>query len=80
MKIRILVASVIVVGALSAGYWWWQRPARLGETGTMLLREIANESRDKDFDGSLREALRIALLQSPSLNWVSGRAALQAGD
>jgi eukaryotic-like serine/threonine-protein kinase len=71
MKIRILMASVIVVGALCAGYWWWQRPARLGETGTMLLCEIANESGDKNFDGSLREALRIALLQSPYLNLVS---------
>jgi eukaryotic-like serine/threonine-protein kinase len=71
MKIRILMASVIVVGALCAGCWWWQRPARLGETGTMLLCEIANESGDKNFDGSLREALRIALLQSPYLNLVS---------
>jgi eukaryotic-like serine/threonine-protein kinase len=71
MKIRILMASVIVVGALCAGYWWWQRPARLGETGTILLCEIANESGDKNFDGSLREALRIALLQSPYLNLVS---------
>jgi eukaryotic-like serine/threonine-protein kinase len=71
MKIKILMASVIVVGALCAGYWWWQRPARLGETSTMLLCEIANESGDKNFDGSLREALRIALLQSPYLNLVS---------
>jgi hypothetical protein len=69
MKIRILMASVIVVGALCAG--WWQRPARLGATGTMLLCEIANESGDKNFDGSLREALRIASLQSPYLNLVS---------
>jgi eukaryotic-like serine/threonine-protein kinase len=71
MKIRILMAAVIVAGALCAGYWWWQRPTRLGETDLLLLGEIANESGEKNFDGSLREALRVALLQSPYLNLVS---------
>ena len=71
MKIRILLAVTIVAGALCAGYWWWQRPARLGETELLLLGDIANESGEKNFDGSLREALRVALLQSPHLNLVS---------
>ena len=71
MKIRILLAATIVAGALCAGYWSWQRPARLGETDLLLLGDIANESGEKNFDGSLREALRVALLQSPHLNLVS---------
>jgi tetratricopeptide (TPR) repeat protein len=68
MKIRILLTATIVAGALCAGYWWWQRPTRLGATDSLLLCDIANESGERDFDGSLREALRIALLQSPHLN------------
>ena len=36
-----------------------------------MLGDIANESGEKNFDGSLREALRVALLQSPHLNLVS---------
>src|SRR5437899_311361 len=71
MKIRILMAATIVAGALCAGYWWWQRPAKLGETENLLLGDIGNESGESNFDGSLREALRIALAQSPYLNLVS---------
>ena len=71
MKIRILMAATIVAGALCAGYWWWQRPTKLGETENLLLGDIENESGESNFDGSLREALRIALAQSPYLNLVS---------
>jgi len=65
------MAAMIVAGALCAGYWWWQRPTGLRETDLLLLGDIANESGEKNFDGSLREALRVALLQSPHLNLVS---------
>src|SRR5260370_30655837 len=71
MKIRILMAAMIVAGALCAGYWWWQRPTALGEADVLLLGDIANDSGEPNFDGSLREALRVALLQSPHLNLVS---------
>jgi predicted Zn-dependent protease len=71
MKIRILMAAMIVAGALCAGYWWWQRPTALGEADLLLLGDIANGSGEPNFDGSLREALRVALLQSPHLNLVS---------
>jgi tetratricopeptide (TPR) repeat protein len=71
MKIRILLAATIVAGALCAGYWWWQRPASLGEADLLLLGDIANDTGENDFDGTLREALRVALLQSPYLNLVS---------
>jgi len=71
MKIRILLEATSVAGALFAGSWWWQRPASLGETDLLVLGEIAHESGEKNFDGALREALRVALLQSPHLNLVS---------
>src|ERR1700739_1807832 len=71
MKTRILLAATIVAGTLCTGYWWWQRPASLGEADLLLLGDIANDSGDNNFDGTLREALRVALLQSPYLNLVS---------
>jgi len=71
MKTRILLAATIVAGALCAGYWWWQRPTSLGEADLLLLGDIANATGENNFDGTLREALRVALLQSPYLNLVS---------
>lgn len=70
MKTRILLATGILV-ALAVVYFWWKKPAPLGPTDTVLLGEIANQSGDTDFDGTLREALRVALQQSPYLNLVS---------
>ena len=71
MKTRILLAATIVAGALCAGYWWRERPTSLGEADLLLLGDIANDSGENNFDGTLREALRVALLQSPCLNLVS---------
>src|SRR5579863_2988786 len=71
MKTRIILAATIVAGALCAGYWWSQRPTSLGEADLLLLGGIANDTGETDFDGTPREALRVALLQSPYLNLVS---------
>jgi len=71
MKTRILLAATIIAGGMCAGYWWWQRPTSLGEADLLLLGDIANDSGESNFDGTLREALRVALLQSPYLNLVS---------
>jgi len=81
MKIRILQGTVIVAGVLCAAGWWWQKPGRLRETDLLFVGEVANETGQQDFDGSLREALRVALLQSPYLNLLSDekiRAAMRA--
>jgi len=80
MKIRIGLAALFVFALLYAGYWWWQKPAPLNDTDSLLLGEIVNQSGEKDFDGSLEEALSVALEQSPRLNLVSDekvRAALR---
>ncbi len=71
MKIRIAALAAIVVGLLCATYWWWQRPVKLGGSELLFVGELANQSGDKDFEGSLREALRAGLLQSPYLNLLS---------
>jgi tetratricopeptide (TPR) repeat protein len=80
MKIRIGLAALFVFALLYAGYWWWQKPAPLNDTDSLLLGEIVNQSGEKDFDGSLEQALSVALEQSPRLNLVSDekvRAALR---
>jgi tetratricopeptide (TPR) repeat protein len=71
MKIRILVGTFILLGLCGAAYLRWKKPLPLAETDFLLLGEIANRSGEPDFDESLREALRVALLQSPFLNLVS---------
>lgn len=63
--------AAVVAGALCVGGWYWQRPTKLGETDLLLVGEIGNKSGEANFDGALREALRISLLQSPHLNLVS---------
>jgi eukaryotic-like serine/threonine-protein kinase len=71
MKIKIGLAALLVLALLFAGYWWWQKPAPLNESDTLLLGEIANQTDEKDFDGSLETASRVALEQSPLLNLIS---------
>jgi len=80
MKTRILAVSALLVCLLCAGYWWLHKPAKLNESDTLLVGDFTNQSGEKEFDGSLREALRVALLQSPFLNLLSDekiRAALR---
>jgi hypothetical protein len=61
---------MIVLG-LGAAYWRWHRPVPLGESVSLLVGEFTLRSGEDDFDGSLREVLRGALLPSPFLNLVS---------
>jgi tetratricopeptide (TPR) repeat protein len=71
MRIRILLTAVVILGLCGAVYWHYRKPAPLAEADFLLLGEIANQTGEPDFDGSLREALRVALLQSPHLNLIS---------
>jgi tetratricopeptide (TPR) repeat protein len=71
MKIKVLLAVLIAIGALYGAYRWWHKPGGLRDTDSLLIAEITNDSGEPDFDGSLREALRVALLQSPFLNLLS---------
>ena len=72
MKAKLLfVAASFAIAALCAVYWWWHRPAALTSEDYLLVGDLANGSGEKDFDGSIREALRISLAQSPLLNLLS---------
>jgi tetratricopeptide (TPR) repeat protein len=78
MRKRLLLATIIVLLLCCTAYLWWKKPVPLGETDVLVLGEIANQSGDSDFDQSLREALRVALLQSPLLNLASDEKAQTA--
>jgi hypothetical protein len=75
MKARhlVLIALALVLG--SGAYWRWSRPAPLGESDFLLLGELSNRTGDPNFDGSLQEAVRVSLSQSPFLNLVTDEKA-----
>lgn len=51
--------------------WHALRPAPLQDTDYLLVSQIVNRTGDPVLDDSLREALRIALFQSPHLNLIT---------
>lgn len=71
MKKLYWLALPVALCAVAMVYWQTHRAAPLRDSDYLLLGEITNRSGDPDFDGSLREALRIALDQSPHLNLIS---------
>jgi tetratricopeptide (TPR) repeat protein len=69
-KIYWLALPLLVCVALFA-YWHIFRTAPLQDADYLLVGEIMNRTGDPVLDDSLREALRIALFQSPHLNLIS---------
>jgi len=62
---------LIVVCGTTIAYWRLWRVAPLRDTDYLLLGEITNRTGDPLLDDSLREALRVALNQSPHLNLIN---------
>lgn len=71
MKPKILLAAALVLVLCGLVYWQWKKPTHLRDSDSLLVGEFVNASGDPNFDGSLREALRVALNQSPYLKLVS---------
>lgn len=69
-KIYWLALPVLVCAALLL-YWHAVRTAPLRDTDYLLVGEIVNRTGDPVLDDSLREALRVALFQSPHLNLIT---------
>jgi eukaryotic-like serine/threonine-protein kinase len=65
-----LPAAVLIVAALIAGalYYRSHRTKPLTEKDTIVLADFANGTGDPVFDDTLKEALSVALNQSPFLN------------
>jgi tetratricopeptide (TPR) repeat protein len=71
MKTRLLIAALLLLALAAVAYWFLHRSPALQETDSVVILDIANSTGDAELDGSLREALRVALAQSPFLNILS---------
>jgi len=60
----LLLAALVVVGV----YWRSHRSAKLTDKDTIVLADFTNTTGDPVFDGALKQALSIQLLQSPFLS------------
>jgi len=67
---KTVALAVIVVVALIAGglYYFSHRAKPLSERDTVVLADFANSTGDPVFDDTLKQALTVALNQSPFLN------------
>ena len=67
---KTVAPAVIVVAALIAGglYYFSHRAKPLSERDTVVLADFSNSTGDPVFDDTLKQALTVALNQSPFLN------------
>ena len=72
---RKLAFSVALALATLAGlgYFYFNRTAKLTDKDTIVLADFDNNTGDTVFDGALKQALLVALEQSPFLNAISDR-------
>jgi len=68
-----MVGSALVITGLAIGGWFYntRRPHALGETDTVVIADFSNSTGDAVFDDTLKQALGVALRQSPFLNVLS---------
>ena len=71
MRSKLAIAAALLVAAGFGVYWYLHAGPKLTETDTIVLADFTNSTGETVFDGSLREALVVALAQSPFLNLVS---------
>jgi eukaryotic-like serine/threonine-protein kinase len=74
----IVAATAVVVALLAAGgVCYLRRSPKLTEKDTIVLADFANSTGDPVFDDTLKQALTVALEQSPYLNVLSDRKVTQ---
>jgi eukaryotic-like serine/threonine-protein kinase len=69
--VPVLLIAVLVAGGLYYHYRWHRQSKRLTEKDTIVLADFANSTGDAVFDDTLKQALSVALNQSPFLNVLS---------
>ena len=67
-KIFASVAALLLVLIASGWYWRSHNSAKLTDKDTIVLADFTNTTGDAVFDGALKQALTIQLLQSPFLS------------
>ena len=68
-----LLVSLAAVAVAGTGYFYFNRTPKLTDKDTIVLADFDNKTGDSVFDGALKEALVVALEQSPFLNVLSDR-------
>jgi eukaryotic-like serine/threonine-protein kinase len=69
---KLLVPGAVAIAALvAAGYFYFHRPPKLTDKDTIVLADFANSTGDAIFDDTLKDALGVALRQSPFLDIAS---------
>ncbi len=67
----IVPAAVAIAALVTAGYFYFHRPPKLTGKDTIVLADFANSTGDAIFDDTLKDALGVALRQSPFLDIAS---------
>ena len=71
-RLRILLTAVLAVLAIAVIlYMYVHRPPKLTEKDTVVLSDFVNHTGDAVFNDTLKQALSVALRQSPYLNILS---------
>ena len=70
--LKVIVPAAVAIAALvAAGYFYSHRPPKLTGKDTIVLADFANSTGDAIFDETLKDALGVALRQSPFLDIAS---------
>jgi len=67
----IVPAGVAIAALVAAGYFYFHRPPKLTDKDTIVLADFVNSTGDAIFDDTLKDALGVALRQSPFLDIAS---------
>ena len=67
----IVPAAVAIAALVAAGYFYFHRSLKLTGKDTIVLADFANSTGDAIFDNTLKDALGVALRQSPFLDIAS---------
>jgi serine/threonine protein kinase/Tfp pilus assembly protein PilF len=67
-KIPVVVGAVVIALIAAGVYFRFHQRLRLTEKDTIVLSDFTNTTGDAVFDGALRQALTVQLMQSPFLN------------
>jgi len=68
---KVIIGVVLAVLLAVGGYFYLRRPARLTDKDVVVLADFSNSTGDTVFDDTLKQALSVALRQSPFLNVLS---------
>ncbi len=68
---KLLVPAVAIAALVAFGYFYFHRPPKLTGKDTIVLADFANSTGDAIFDDTLKDALGVALRQSPFLDIAS---------